>query len=73
MSYYQRGEQETMYSYSVPDGYWRIYSTYPPDIRKILENAADVIREEKDSSGRVISVEARADKNQVRLYKPRIP
>ncbi|WP_226036735.1 hypothetical protein [Aquibacillus saliphilus] len=70
MSYYERVEQETVYNYSAIDGDWRIYSTYPPHIRKLLEYAV-IANKTTDGSGRVISVDGNVDKNQVRLFRPR--
>ena len=71
MSYYSRDEQETIYHYDAINGNWRVYSTYPPHIRKILGNS-HIIRTHKDEEGRVIAVDGYADANQVRLYKPRL-
>jgi hypothetical protein len=71
LSYYPRDEQETHYLYDPSNGNWRVYSTYPPHIRRILSHA-HVTNEHKDSDGRVIAVEGIADSNQVRLFKPRL-
>lgn len=71
MSYYSRAEQETLYNYDPIDGQWVIYSTYPPDIRKILINS-EVLSKSTDEGGRVIEVKAVAERNQVRLFKPRV-
>lgn len=70
MAYYLREEQETIYNYDPIDGNWRIYSTYPPHIRQLLERA-DIQEKETDKDGRVISVKGYVDKNQIRLFKPR--
>lgn len=70
MAYYSREEQETLYLYDPIDGHWRIYSTYPPHIRQLLERA-NIWSKQTDEDGRVISVEGYVDKNQVRLFKPR--
>lgn len=68
--YYSREEQETNYNYDPITGNWRVYSSYPPDIRKLLKHA-DIYRREVDEDGRVIAVEGHVFKNQVRLFKPR--
>lgn len=70
MAYYNREEQETILNYSPYDNYWRLYSTYPPDIKRILESDMRIIATVEDDDGRIIEVDARADKNQVRLFKP---
>lgn len=70
MSYYAKDEQETVYNYDPIDGRWRVYSTYPPHVRQLLERG-QIHRQETDGQGRVIAVEGTADRNQVRLYKPR--
>ncbi|MCM3087137.1 hypothetical protein M3557_04340 [Bhargavaea ginsengi] len=67
MSYYSRDEQETHYSFSPVDGYYRIESTYPPDIRRIMERC-EVVATVTDDRGRVILVTARADREQMRIY-----
>lgn len=71
MSYYTRDEQETLYHYDPSNGSWRVWSTYPPHIRKIRTHS-DIIQEHKDDDGRVIAVEGYADPNQVRLFKRRL-
>lgn len=68
MVYYPRIEQETIYNYDPTDKIWRIYSTYPPHIRKILERA-DIKKMIKDDDGRVIEVDAVAKPSQIRIYK----
>lgn len=70
MSYYSREEQETHYNYDPMDNHWRISSTYPPHIRKLLEYAT-ITDKTTDEEGRVIEVRGTVDKNQVRLFKPR--
>lgn len=70
MSYYDKIEQETVYNYDPLDGVWRVFSTYPPHIRKLLDNAA-ITDKSEDDDGRVISVDGVVEKNQVRLFKPR--
>lgn len=70
MSYYSREEQETHYNYDPLAGNWRVDSTYPPHIRKLLEDAT-ITHKTTDSEGRVIAVTGIVDKNQVRLFKPR--
>jgi hypothetical protein len=69
MSYYSKIEQETHYNYSPQENYWRIDSTYPPHIRKLLE-VAEITNKEVDEQGRIISVMGVVNKNQVRLFKP---
>lgn len=68
MAYYQRDEQETIYNYDPIDGLWRIYSTYPPHIRRIIERGED-INEYKDGEGRVIEVTGTLEPHQIRLYR----
>lgn len=68
MAYYQRIEQETIYNYDPIDDNWRVYSSYPAHIRRILERA-DIRRQETDDEGRVISVDAVVESNQIRLFK----
>lgn len=68
MSYYEKSEQETVYNYDPNDKLWRIYSTYPPDIRKILKRAT-IISAVEDESGRVIEVQATANRDQIRIYQ----
>lgn len=70
MSYYDRVEQETHYNYDPINGNWRVSSTYPPHIRKLLEYAI-ITNQITDGDGRVIAVDGIVDKNQVRLFKPR--
>ncbi|NIK13138.1 hypothetical protein [Alkalibacillus almallahensis] len=67
MSYYEKAEQETIYNYDVTEGEWRVYSTYPPHVRKIL-NRCNVQHAEQDGNGLVISVTATAKQSQIRLY-----
>lgn len=69
MSYYSKTEQETLYLYDAIEGHWRIYSTFPPHIRQLLERG-QIHRQETDDEGRIIAVEGYVDKNQVRLFKP---
>ncbi|WP_077624967.1 hypothetical protein [Sediminibacillus massiliensis] len=71
MSYYPKQEQETLYLFDVMDGNWRVHSTYPPHIRKLLDYAT-IIDTETDENGRVITATGYVDKNQVRLFKPRL-
>lgn len=70
MSYFGRQEQETLYLYDPIDANWRVDSTYPPHIRKLLDYAT-ITHQTTDSDGRVIAVTGIVDKNQVRLFKPR--
>lgn len=69
MSYYDRREQETHYNYDPIDDIWRVDSTYPPHIRRLLEYAT-ITHKTTDGEGRVIAVTGIVDKNQVRLFKP---
>lgn len=69
MAYYSREEQETIYNFCPIDNRWRIYSTYPPHIRQLLERA-EIIRQETDNDGRVIAVDGYVNRNQIRLFKP---
>lgn len=69
MAYYSREEQETIYNYDPIDGQWRVYSTYPPHIRQLMERA-DIHNKEIDEEGRTICVDGSVNRNQVRLFKP---
>lgn len=69
--YYSREEQETDYIFDPINDNWRVYSTYPPDIRKLLKHA-NIYRREMDDKGRIIAVEGHVFKNQIRLFKPRL-
>jgi hypothetical protein len=71
MSYYAREEQETLYNYDVINDYWTVYSTYPPHIRKLIEYAT-IKYSETDEQGRAIAVTGYVDRNQIRLFKPRL-
>ncbi|UOQ48133.1 hypothetical protein MUN88_19130 [Gracilibacillus caseinilyticus] len=71
MSYYDKAEQETIYTYDVLEKRWRVYSTYPPDIRQLL-GKAEMIAKTTDEAGRIISFDGYVDRNQVRLFKPKI-
>ncbi len=68
---YKREEQETLYSYEPSEGYWRVYSTYPVHIRKLLEYA-DIERTEIDENGDVIMAQGHVQTNQIRLFRPRL-
>lgn len=70
MSYYPREEQETTYNYDTIDKLWRVDSSYPPHIRKILE-VGSVTNTHKDEEGRIIYAAGTVEPNQVRLFKPR--
>lgn len=67
MAYYEHEEQETLYNYDPIDDVWRIYSTYPPHIRRIVERAHNV-KEYKDAEGRTIEAKGIATPGQVRIY-----
>ena len=69
LSYYPKDEQETLYLYDPFDGHWIISSTYPPHIRQLLERA-QIHRQTTDDDGRVIAVEGKVARNQIRLFKP---
>ena len=71
MPYYSRAEQETYYHYDPVTGFWNIYSTYPPHIKKILKNAK-IADKETDEEGRVIAITGFVDANQIRLFKKRL-
>lgn len=71
MSYYDREEQETLYNYDVQVGKWRVSSTYPPHIRKLLEYA-QIMNKTTDSAGKIIEVVGFVEANQIRLFKPRL-
>ncbi|ARI78236.1 hypothetical protein [Halobacillus mangrovi] len=71
MSYYPKEEQETLYLYDATVKHWKVHSTFPPHIRKLLDYAT-VNNTEKDKEGRVILVVGNVDRNQVRLFKPRL-
>jgi len=68
MSYYSREEQETLFNYCPIDNRWRIYSTYPPHIRRIIERGEDI--EKYESDGRIIEVTGTLETNQIRIFKP---
>lgn len=67
MAYYSREEQETIYNYDPIDGIWRIYSTYPPHIKRIVERAHDV-KTDTDDEGRIIEAKGTATPGQIRIY-----
>jgi len=67
MAYYSRDEQETLYLYDPIDGNWRISSTYPPHIRRIVERAHGV-KTYKDDEGRIIEAIGTASAGQIRIY-----
>ena len=71
MAYYSRNEQETLYNFCPIDNRWRIYSTYPPHIRQLLERA-EIIRKETDDDddGRIVAVDGYVNRNQIRIFKP---
>lgn len=71
MAYYAREEQETLYRYDPIDERWHVFSTYPPHIRRLLVNA-DVTETVVDTRGYTIQVSGHVDKNQIRLFKPRL-
>jgi hypothetical protein len=61
-NYYDREEQETVLVFDPITGKWRVYSTYPPHIKRLAEIAdVSIIDEGK-------GVEGYAAKNQVRFY-----
>ncbi|UOQ86202.1 hypothetical protein [Gracilibacillus salinarum] len=70
MSFYAKAEQETVYTYEPLDGYWRVYSSYPPHVRQ-LQAKAEIIRTDTDEAGKVIAVTGLVDTNQIRLFKPK--
>ncbi|WP_142245882.1 hypothetical protein [Rossellomorea marisflavi] len=71
MSYYDKVEQEMFYSFKPINDNWTVYSTYPPHIRKIVEYAA-IKHTETDEQGRTIAVTGVVDRNQIRLFSPRL-
>lgn len=71
MAYYARDEQETTINFEFAErDRWRIYTTYPPHIRRMLEIGV-ITRREKDADGRTIAVDGFVMYNQVRLFKPK--
>jgi hypothetical protein len=70
MNYYDKTEQETVYVYDAVENRWSVFSTYPPHIRKLLDDAT-IDHTETDKLGRVILAKGYVDKNQIRLFKPR--
>lgn len=68
MAYYSREEQETLFNYCPVADNWRIYSTYPPHIRRIIERGEDI--EKYESDGRIIEVTGTLETNQIRIFKP---
>lgn len=71
MAYYSREEQETHYLYDPLSANWRVYSTYPPHIRKLIKHA-DVTSTEIDEHGQIIAVNGYVDTNQIRLFRARL-
>ncbi|HWO74374.1 MAG TPA: hypothetical protein VNM69_00495 [Bacillus sp. (in: firmicutes)] len=69
MGYYDKCEQETVYVYDPVKKRWRVYSTYPPDIKTILERSREITRTETDENGLVVAVDSYVDRSQIRLYK----
>lgn len=67
MAYYSREEQETLYNYDPIENVWRIYSTYPPHIKRIIERAHGV-KTYKDDDGRIIEATGAAYPGQIRIY-----
>ena len=67
MAYYSKDEQETCLVYDAVIGKWRAFSTYPPDIRKLLDKA-EVIHTETDSDGKTIMVDGYLARSHVRIY-----
>lgn len=68
MSYYSREEQETVLVYDPIGRNWRVYSTYPPHIRRLIERADDLNKYE-GANGRIIEVTGTAEPNQIRFFK----
>ncbi|WHX27451.1 hypothetical protein QNH47_06235 [Virgibacillus halodenitrificans] len=68
MAYYSKEEQETDYIYDAVAGQWRVYSTYPPHIKSLLDRV-DSLQAKKDKDGRVVQVAGYVDKEQIRLYR----
>lgn len=71
MAYARKDEQETLYNYSPIDGCWIAESSYPPHIRQIYDRC-EIISTVTDEQGRIIHIRARADRNQLRLFQPRL-
>lgn len=69
MAYASRDEQETWLNYDPLRGDWQVYSTHPPDIRRI-KTIATVTNEVKDEQGRTILIDGYVARNQIRLFKP---
>ncbi|SIS54033.1 hypothetical protein [Salimicrobium flavidum] len=69
MSYYTKAEQETLYLYDPAAEQWRVHSTYPPHIRKLLEALTETDAKETDEHGRVILVSGALEPAQIRLYR----
>lgn len=68
MAYYDKEEQETIYNYDAIDDVWYVYSTYPPDIKRILKQTETPTTTE-DEDGKVIVVNGVAVRSQVRLFR----
>ena len=69
MSYYPKEEQETLYLYDPLLENWQVQSTYPPHIKKLLDNAT-ITDTETDEEGRVVLAVGYVNRSQVRLYQP---
>lgn len=69
MNHYTLEERETIYRYDPVDKVWYIHSNHIPHINRILERA-EIKKVEKDKKGRIIYVEAIAEPNQIRFFKP---
>lgn len=71
MAYYPREEQETIYNFDVVEQVWRVYTTYPPHIKRLVNRVTEVKDMEKDLNGNVIMIEGVTDKNCIRLFTPK--
>ena len=67
MAYYPKDERETVLVFDEVQMQWRIYSTSPKHISKLLE-VAEITKARSDESGTVIQVDGYLAPSQVRLY-----
>ena len=67
MAYYPKEERETLLLFDEIQMQWRIYSTSPKHIGKLLE-VAEITQARSDDNGTVIQVDGYLAPSQVRLY-----
>ncbi len=67
MAYYPREERETLLLFDELQMQWRIHSTSPKHIGRLLE-VAEITQARSDETGRIIQVDGYLAPSQVRLY-----